>query len=96
MLLLLAVLPLCLYFVNPSLVSSIAKYLSNVEWGTAAVVGGIVGGVMTKVLYWTDAWTVDWYETVVDYWWLLIPAFGTVGWIFMVAQEGEMEMVRVD
>ncbi|KAF8856962.1 hypothetical protein BDZ45DRAFT_691303 [Acephala macrosclerotiorum] len=64
LLLLLTTLPIGLYLLNPTLLSSVTKYLSNAEWGTAAVASMIVGAVMTTGLYWTDARTIDWYQVV--------------------------------
>lgn len=60
------------------------------------MVAGIVGCVVTAVLYWIDAYTIDWYEVVFGYWWLAIPVLGALGWTVVMAQEGEMGMVDVD
>lgn len=48
------------------------------------------------VVYWTDVYKVDFYELVVEYWWVLIPAFGSVGWVVVMAQHGDQDLLDVD
>lgn len=60
------------------------------------MVGVAVVGVGLGVVLWTDVYKVDWYEVVAGYWWVVIPALGSVGWVVVMAQEGEHELVDVD
>jgi hypothetical protein len=91
---LICILTLAVYLLNPNFLGSVIKSLATSSWSTVVVAGVGVVGVGLGLVVWTDVYKVDWYEVVAGYWWVVIPAL--VGWLVVMAQEGEHELVDVD